>query len=73
MSEQTKLPPRKLKQKKLPRKHPAAADPKPKKKKRRWTTEEDAKIIELRGKGMKWDDISNALRDCTSRPYINEL
>ena len=30
-----------------------------KKKQSRWTAEEDASIIEFRGNGMKWEDISS--------------
>lgn len=32
-----------------------------KKKQSKWTAEEDAAIIELRGNGMKWEDISKHL------------
>ncbi|KAH8820516.1 hypothetical protein F5884DRAFT_816327 [Xylogone sp. PMI_703] len=38
--------------------HPAES---PAKKQSKWTPEEDAVIIELRGSGMKWDDISKRL------------
>ena len=38
--------------------HPAAS---PAKKQSKWTPEEDALIIELRGSGMKWEDISKRL------------
>lgn len=38
----------------------SAADP-PAKKQSKWSAEEDALIIELRGSGMKWDDISKRL------------
>jgi Myb-like DNA-binding domain len=31
------------------------------KKKSKWSPDEDAKIIKLRGKGMKWEDISKQL------------
>ena len=37
--------------------HPAKSVAK--KKQSRWTAEEDASIIEFRGKGMKWEDISS--------------
>lgn len=30
----------------------------PAKKQSKWSSEEDALIIELRGRGMKWDDVS---------------
>jgi hypothetical protein len=33
----------------------------PAKKQSKWSPEEDALIIELRGSGMKWDDISKRL------------
>jgi Myb-like DNA-binding domain len=33
----------------------------PAKKQSKWSPEEDALIIELRGSGMKWDDISKKL------------
>ncbi|XWW93663.1 hypothetical protein V2A60_001598 [Cordyceps javanica] len=35
--------------------------PQPVKKQSKWSAEEDAIIIELRGKGMKWDDVSKRL------------
>jgi hypothetical protein len=38
---------------------PAAADPA--KKQSKWTPEEDNLTIELRGQGMKWDDIAKQL------------
>jgi hypothetical protein len=38
--------------------HPSAS---PAKKQSKWTPEEDALIIELRGSGMKWEDISKRL------------
>ena len=38
--------------------HPLAS---PAKKQSKWTPEEDAQIIELRGSGMKWEDISKHL------------
>ena len=38
--------------------HPAAS---PAKKQSKWTAEEDALIIELRGSSMKWEDISQRL------------
>lgn len=40
---------------------PAAAPPPPAKKQSKWTPAEDALIIELRGGGMKWEDISRKL------------
>ncbi|ETS73411.1 hypothetical protein PFICI_15016 [Pestalotiopsis fici W106-1] len=45
------------------RSHPSAhhASPPPAKKQQKWSPEEDALIIELRGGGMKWDDISKRL------------
>jgi hypothetical protein len=36
-------------------------DQPPVKKQSKWSPEEDALIIELRGKGMKWEDISKRL------------
>lgn len=39
--------------------HPAASPAK--KKQSKWTADEDASIIELRGNGMKWEDISKHL------------
>jgi hypothetical protein len=39
--------------------HPAASPAK--KKQSKWTSDEDASIIELRGNGMKWEDISKHL------------
>lgn len=33
----------------------------PKKKQSKWTADEDRSIIELRGNGMKWEDISKHL------------
>lgn len=43
--------------------HPSAhhSSPPPAKKQQKWSPEEDALIIELRGGGMKWDDISKRL------------
>ena len=38
--------------------HPSAS---PAKKQSKWTAEEDALIIDLRGSGMKWEDISKRL------------
>jgi hypothetical protein len=38
--------------------HPAES---PAKKQTKWSPEEDARIIELRGHGMKWEDISKQL------------
>lgn len=34
---------------------------KPAKKQSKWSPEEDARIIRLRGEGMKWEEISNHL------------
>ncbi|KAF2718577.1 hypothetical protein K431DRAFT_230551 [Polychaeton citri CBS 116435] len=42
-----------------PQPHPAESPAK--KKQSKWTAEEDASIIELRGNGMKWEDISKHL------------
>ena len=42
--------------KRLASAHPS--DPPAKKKQSKWTPDQDACIIELRGNGMKWDDIS---------------
>lgn len=39
--------------------HPAASPAK--KKQSKWNADEDASIIELRGNGMKWEDISKHL------------
>ena len=39
--------------------HPAESPAK--KKQSKWTADEDASIIELRGNGMKWEDISKHL------------
>ena len=39
--------------------HPAASPAK--KKQSKWSADEDAAIIELRGNGMKWEDISKNL------------
>lgn len=36
-------------------------NPSPAKKQSKWSSEEDAKIIQLRGDGMKWEDISKHL------------
>jgi hypothetical protein len=41
--------------------HHAASHESPPKKMGKWTPEEDALAIELRRKGMKWDDISKRL------------
>lgn len=38
--------------------HPAES---PAKKQSKWSPEEDALIIDLRGRGMKWEDISKQL------------
>ncbi|PCD18200.1 hypothetical protein FGRA07_06837 [Fusarium graminearum] len=40
---------------------PHTGDQPPVKKQSKWSPEEDALIIELRGKGMKWEDISKRL------------
>ncbi|KAJ4271662.1 hypothetical protein NW762_000367 [Fusarium torreyae] len=40
---------------------PHAAEQQPVKKQSKWSPEEDALIIELRGSGMKWEDISKRL------------
>lgn len=42
-----------------PQPHPA--EPPAKKKQSKWTADEDRSIIELRGNGMKWEDISKHL------------
>lgn len=42
-----------------PHSHPAESPAK--KKQSKWTPNEDATIIELRGNGMKWEDISRQL------------
>jgi len=42
-----------------PQNHPGESPAK--KKQSKWTTDEDAAIIELRGNGMKWEDISKHL------------
>ncbi|KLU89703.1 MYB DNA-binding domain-containing protein [Magnaporthiopsis poae ATCC 64411] len=44
----------------MPPQH-AADSPPPAKKQSKWSPEEDAIIIELRGSGMKWEDISKRL------------
>ncbi|KAK4550674.1 hypothetical protein LTR36_000253 [Oleoguttula mirabilis] len=41
--------------------HPHPAESPAKKKQSKWTADEDASIIELRGNGMKWEDISKHL------------
>ncbi|PKY02412.1 hypothetical protein P168DRAFT_239165 [Aspergillus campestris IBT 28561] len=41
--------------------HPGHAAESPAKKQSKWSPEEDALIIELRGSGMKWEDISKRL------------
>lgn len=40
---------------------PPHASESPAKKQSKWSPEEDALIIELRGNGMKWEDISKRL------------
>lgn len=40
---------------------PAHAAESPAKKQSKWSPEEDALIIDLRGSGMKWEDISKRL------------
>jgi hypothetical protein len=44
----------------MPQSHASGSEP-PAKKQSKWSPEEDALIIELRGSGMKWDDISKRL------------
>jgi hypothetical protein len=44
----------------MPQSQASASEP-PAKKQSKWSAEEDALIIELRGSGMKWDDISKRL------------
>ncbi|KAI4146262.1 MAG: hypothetical protein LQ340_005994 [Diploschistes diacapsis] len=46
---------------KRPRPNSPPTQPAPAKRQSKWTPEEDAIIIELRGTGMKWDDISKRL------------
>lgn len=41
--------------------HPHPAEAPTKKKQSKWTADEDRSIIELRGNGMKWEDISKHL------------
>lgn len=41
--------------------HPLPGESPAKKKQSKWTADEDASIIELRGNGMKWEDISKHL------------
>ena len=41
--------------------HPHSGESPAKKKQSKWTADEDASIIELRGNGMKWEDISKHL------------
>lgn len=41
--------------------HPHPSESPAKKKQSKWTADEDAAIIELRGNGMKWEDISKHL------------
>jgi hypothetical protein len=41
--------------------HPHPAETPAKKKQSKWTGDEDRAIIELRGNGMKWEDISKHL------------
>ncbi|RPB00071.1 hypothetical protein L873DRAFT_1805853 [Choiromyces venosus 120613-1] len=40
---------------------PEAAQTSPAKKQSKWSADEDAKIIDLRGRGHKWEDISREL------------
>lgn len=40
---------------------PSSGPDQPAKKQSKWSAEEDALIIELRGSGMKWEDISKHL------------
>jgi hypothetical protein len=44
----------------MPQSQGSASDA-PAKKQSKWSAEEDALIIELRGSGMKWDDISKRM------------
>ena len=46
---------------KRPRLSSPTTGPSPAKRQSKWTAEEDAIIIELRGSGMKWEDISKRL------------
>ena len=46
---------------KRPRASSPTVQPSPAKRQSKWTPEEDAIIIELRGSGMKWEDISKRL------------
>ena len=46
---------------KRPRANSPTIQPSPAKRQSKWTPEEDAIIIELRGSGMKWEDISKRL------------
>ncbi|KAK5703011.1 hypothetical protein LTR97_003957 [Elasticomyces elasticus] len=41
--------------------HPHPAESPAKKKQSKWTADEDASIVELRGNGMKWEDVSKHL------------
>lgn len=40
----------------------ASSTPPPAKKKSKWSDREDKLIIELRGQGMKWDDVAKRLQ-----------
>ncbi|KAF8544489.1 hypothetical protein BDD12DRAFT_948332 [Trichophaea hybrida] len=55
------LPPQSLPPSSLKRPLAPKAASSPAKKQTKWTPEEDALIIELRGKGEKWEDISKRL------------
>lgn len=54
----SKIPAASIPAKRLQPTHPAES---PAKKQSKWSPEEDALIIELRGSGMKWEDISRRL------------
>jgi hypothetical protein len=45
----------------IPVTHTGTSNKPAKKKQSKWTSDEDASIIELRGNGMKWEDISKHL------------
>lgn len=53
-----KIPAASIPAKRLQPTHPAES---PAKKQSKWSSEEDSLIIELRGSGMKWEDISRRL------------
>ena len=54
-------PPPAIPSKRLAPPHPHPSESPAKKKQSKWTPDEDASIIELRGNGMKWEDISKHL------------